>query len=121
MIDVNCEVKKILAEIDDVKAVFYHPQKFNELPVISYYELITKTGLCYDNEEQAQRSYVVIDVWGKSGGECARLAIRIDEVMQNSGWYRSFARDLPPENGICHKNMRFYKQIFLGGMNYANK
>ncbi|MDY3971656.1 MAG: hypothetical protein SOZ28_02965 [Clostridia bacterium] len=112
MVDVNKIVREILETIDGVTVTFYHPDKFNNLPVISYYELTTTTGMCFDNEEQAQSSGVEIDIWGKGGGECSRLAIKVDKAMQNDGWYRELSRDMPPENNIFHKTMRFSKEIF---------
>lgn len=113
MVDVNRIVREILSGIDGVKVTYYHPDKFNELPVLSYYELTTTTGMCYDNAERAQRSNVAIDVWAKCTADCARIAIEVDASMQKSGWYREFSRDLPPEDNIYHKSMRFYKQIFF--------
>ena len=113
MLDVNKIIRDILGNIDGVKVTFYHPGEFNVLPIISYYELTTNTGLCYDNAEQAQKSSVVIDIWGKGGGECSRLAIEVDKLMQNGGWYREFSRDMPPEDGIYHKSMRYQKEIYF--------
>jgi hypothetical protein len=112
MVDVNKIIREILETLEGVKVTFYHPKQFNTLPVISYYELTTTTGLCYDNEEQAQRSDVEIDIWGKSGGECARIAVQADKAMQKYGWYREMSRDMPPEGNINHKTMRFSKEIF---------
>ena len=113
MLDVNKIVRDTLENIDGVKVTFYHPQEFNVLPIISYYELTTNTGLCYDNAEQAQKSSVVIDIWGKSGSECSRLAVEVDKHMQKCGWYREFSRDMPSEDGIYHKTMRFFKEIYF--------
>lgn len=112
MVDVNQITRKILETLDGVKVTFQHPKEFNPLPIISYYELITATGMCYDNAEQAQYSNVQIDIWGKGGGECSRLAVKVDDVMQSNGWCRELSRDMPPENNIYHKTMRFSKEIF---------
>lgn len=113
MVDVNNEVKKILAAVDGVNSVYYHPDSFNSLPVISYYDLATNTGLCYDNAEYSQCSDAAIDIWGKSGAQCARIAVSVDKAMQDSGWKRELSRDMPPEDGVYHKTMRFYKQIYF--------
>ena len=40
------------------------------MPMISYYELMTTTGFCYDNAERSQGSNVEIDI---RGGGYARL------------------------------------------------
>ena len=113
MVDVNRIVREILQGIDGVKVTYYHPDTFNKMPVLSYYELTTTTGFCADNAEQAQRSNIVIDVWAKRAADCSRIAIEVDAAMQADNWYREFSRDLPPEDGIYHKSMRFYKQIFF--------
>lgn len=113
MVDVNNEVKKILAAVDGVNLVYYHPDSFNSLPVISYYDLSTNTGLCYDNAEYSQSSNAAVDIWAKSGAQCSRIAVNVDEVMQNNGWKRELSRDMPPEDGVYRKTMRFYKQIYF--------
>lgn len=112
MVDVNKIVREILETLDGIKVTFFHPKAFNSLPIISYYELTTTTGLCYDNAEQAQCSNIQVDIWGTGGGECSRLAVRVDEVMQKNGWCRELSKDMPPENNIYHKTMRFSKEIF---------
>lgn len=112
MIDVNEVVRRVLKGMPDIKVTYYHPSAFNDMPIVSYYELVTTTGMCYDNAEQAQNSSVAIDVWGKSAAECGRIAIDVDKAMQDNGWYRDFSRDMPPEDNIYHKTMRFKKEIF---------
>ncbi len=113
MINVNREVRNILKAVEGVKIVYYHPDEYNKLPIISHYELTTTTGMRYDNAEQAQKTYVSVDVWGKSADECTDFAIKADKLMQDAGWYREFSMDLPPENKIYHKSMRFFKEIFF--------
>lgn len=113
MLDVNRVVREILETIDGVTVTFQQPDKFNKLPAISYYELITTTGMCYDNTEQAQKSNVQIDIWAKKGGTCSRIAVEVDAAMQMEGWYRELSRDMPPENEVYHKTMRFSKEIYF--------
>lgn len=113
MVDVNKIVREILETLDGIKVTFFHPKAFNSFPTISYYELTTTTGLCYDNAEQAQSSNMQIDIWSKSGGECSRIAVKVDEAMQSNGWCRELSRDMPPENGICQKTMRFKKELYF--------
>lgn len=115
MVDVNKIVRDILVSmnLENVAICFYHPDEKQKLPVISYYENTTTTGFCCDNAEQAQNSNVSIDVWANGGGECSRIAIQVDKAMQSAGWYRELSRDMPPDDGIRHKAMRFSKQIYL--------
>lgn len=112
MLDANKAVKEILETVG-VKVTFYHPQSFNDLPVISYHDLADTTGMCYDNAEQAQVTSMAVDIWGSGGGECARLAIKVDAAMQEDNWRRELSMDMPPEDGVYHKTMRFKKQIFF--------
>lgn len=113
MIDVNIEVRAVLDNLEGITVTYRHPEKFNKLPAVSYYEITTTTGLCYDNKEQAQKSYVAVDVWSGKADKCADFAIKADKLMQDAGWYREFSMDLPPENKIYHKSMRFFKEIFF--------
>ncbi len=117
MVDVNEMVRNILKTIDGVTVKFYHPEQFVKLPVITYYEIGNTTGMCADNEEWGQKTYIAVDIWCKGGGECSRLAVKVDGVMQNHGWYRELSHDMPKETKgkitVCRKNMRFYKHIFF--------
>lgn len=113
MIDVNKEVRKILNTLEGVTVTYFHPEENNALPVVSYYEITTKTGFCCDNAEAAQKSYIALDIWAHSGAESSKIAIDCDGVMQRSGWTREFSADLPPENDVYHKSMRFFKEIFF--------
>ena len=115
MVDVNKIIRDILVSmnLEDVTVCFYHPDEEQELPVISYYENTTTTGFCYDNAEQAQNTAVSIDIWANGGGECSRIAIQVDTAMQAAGWYRELSRDMPPENGVRHKAMRFSTQVYF--------
>ncbi len=113
MINVNVMIDDILKQLKNIKVVSYHPEEFNEIPVVSYYEIASPTGFRADNQEWAQKSYIAIDIWAHSIGECGEIAIEIDRIMQAEGWYREMSTDMPPENNIYQKNMRFYKQIFF--------
>lgn len=113
MIDVNAQIREILKNVPSVAVTFHSPNKANKLPVISYYELATVTGLCYDNREQGQKSSVQIDIFAKSGSECSKIAIEVDKLMQNEGWYRELSMDIPPEENVYHKTMRFSKNIYF--------
>lgn len=122
MVDVNRITREILTAATTAKVVFQSPQEINALPVVSYFELATTTGACYDNAEMAQRSSIQIDVWGRSGAECADIAIKIDTAMQKGGWHRTICMDMPPETGLAvtpvnakiyRKTMRYSTKIIL--------
>lgn len=112
MINAVSIVKEILDGLD-CEVIFYHPQDKYKPPVVSIYEMTTNTGFAFDNAEQAQLSYIAVDVWGNSFNECTEIAIQADSLMQAEGWKREFSRDLPPEDNVYHKAMRYKKQIFF--------
>lgn len=113
MVDANREVRALLNTIEGVTVTYYVPPEANKFPAVSYYEVATTTGYKYDNAEQAQISAMAIDIWDKSPNGCAKLAIQIDAIMQGAGWYRELSRDMPPEDLVRHKSMRYNKQIFF--------
>ena len=111
MINVHEQVKNILDTVG-VAVRFYHPDETAEMPVISYYEVGTSQGFGYDNAERSQDSRVSVDIWAKSPKDTAELAVRVDSAMQNGGWQRDLSMDIPPDDGVYHKAMRFRKNIF---------
>lgn len=113
MINVNMIINSILKTLNGVKVECQQPEEFNDLPIVSHYEIGSPMGFCADNAEWAQKSYVAIDVWARSVGECGEIAVEVDALMQKEGWKREMSRDMPPDNGVRHKSMRFYKQIFF--------
>ena len=110
MIDVNAEAEKTLSALD-YNVDYYYPQKFNKLPVISFYTLTDNTDFSYDNEDTMQCGTVVVDVWSDKPYECGSVGIEVSDVMTSDGWNREFSRDLLPTDGIYHKTMRFVKEF----------
>lgn len=113
MVDVNTAVRTVLNRVTDAAVRYFHPGEFNALPVISYYELTSGEGLRCDNEEWAQAASVCVDIWGKSGAQCAEIAAKVNAEMQSEGWRRELSRDMPPEDGVYHKAMRYAKMIYF--------
>jgi hypothetical protein len=113
LVDANREVRALLDTIEGVTVTYYVPPEVNRLPAVSYYEVATTTGYKYDNAERAQVSAVAIDIWAATPAKCAEIAISVDAVMQDAGWYRELSRDMPPEDLVRHKSMRYNKQIFF--------
>ena len=110
MIDFNAEAEKILSQLD-CEVVFQYPQKFVNLPVVSYYTLTENVAMKADNTELIQEGYLQIDIWCGKPNDCGRLAVEINELMEDGGWARQFSMDQKREQGdrIYHRTMRFAK------------
>lgn len=113
MIDVNSEAEKTLSALD-YNVVYYYPDSFEKLPVITFYNLTETPDFAADNEEVMQEGCVVVDVWCDTPKQCGDIALEVNEAMIADGWGREFSRDLPPDDsGVYHKTMRFAKSFML--------
>ena len=110
MIDFNAEAEKILSGLD-CEVVFQYPHKFTKLPVVSYYTLTENVAMKADNKELIQEGYLQIDIWSGKPCDCGRLAVEINDLMENGGWARQFSMDLKREDNdrVYHRTMRFAK------------
>ncbi|MGN0149011.1 MAG: hypothetical protein ACI4C7_02010 [Clostridia bacterium] len=110
MRDINLELKKSLEDLS-CKLVYQHPDGFNELPVVSFYNLTESVSLAYDNEEQLQDGVMQLDIWAKLPAECGSIAIEINRLLTKDGWCRQFSMDIPKQNGerAYHRTMRYIK------------
>ncbi len=113
MTDVNAEAEKTLSKLD-YTVEYYYPKKFNDLPVISFYNLTENPDFSADNNEVVQSGCVVVDIWADEPSDCGKIAVEVNDVMTADNWSREFSRDLPPDNsGVHHKTMRFSKDFLL--------
>lgn len=113
MIDVNAEAEKTLSALN-CKITYYYPEEFNDLPIVSFYNLTEKPDFSSDNEEDIQSGTVVVDVWAEESSDCGKIAVEVNEVMTADGWNREFSRDLPPDgSGVYHKTMRYVRDFVL--------
>ncbi len=113
MIDVNLEAEKSLSAVECEK-VYQYPQKFNKLPVISYYTISEKGAFYTDNSEHVQEGHIQIDVWSDAGAECGRLSVKVNDALTSDGWVREMSMDVPKrEEKIYHRTMRFQKYFTL--------
>lgn len=108
MIDVNAEAEKTLSKLD-CNVEYYYPEKFNDLPVVSFYNLTENSDFSYDNEEVIQSGTVQVDIWADKPDESGEISIQVNDIMTADDWCREFSRDLGKQNGIYHKTMRFTK------------
>ncbi len=112
MIDVNAEAEKTLLKLD-CKIELYYPEKFNDLPVVSFYNLTETPDFSSDNEEDIQGGTVVVDIWSDTPSDCGSIGLQVYKVMNADGWNREFSRDLGKTDGVYHRTMRFKKYFIL--------
>lgn len=112
MIDVNAEAEKTLLNLD-CRVEYYYPKKFNDLPVVSFYNLTEKPDFSSDNEEDIQSGTVVVDVWADNPQDCGNIGLQVNKLMKSDGWEREFSRDIEPNGGVYHRTMRFTKFFIL--------
>lgn len=115
MLDVNSELKKSLENLS-CKLVYQHPDGFNSLPVVSYYNLTETVSFAADNEELLQDGIMQLDIWAKTPADCAKIAAKINTLLTADGWSRQHSMDIPKQQGerAYHKTMRYIK-TFEGG------
>jgi hypothetical protein len=112
MIDVNLVLNSELKELPYPSA-FYYPSEKAKLPCISYYGLHDEKSFSSDNNGGFQESYVSVDVWAKTPAQCSKIAIEVEELLSQKGWVRENMRDIAPEGGVYHKNMRFVRTFII--------
>ncbi|MBR1737891.1 MAG: hypothetical protein IJ736_12915 [Firmicutes bacterium] len=108
MIDLKKDVYEKLAECG-VETVYFFPENFGKLPVISYYELENAdSGYC-GSEIISDISFQV-DVWAKNALRVSEICLSVDEKMSEIGFRRAFAQDLN-EDSVCRKTMRYSAKV----------
>lgn len=110
MVDVNKEAEKALSSLP-YTICFYYPERFNALPVISFYNLSERGAFGYDDTEVISRGRVQVDVWSDTPADCGKIAIEAAEAMISHGWTREMSMDVPKTDGIYHRTLRFVKDF----------
>lgn len=110
MLNLKPEILKLLKQLD-VKTNYYYPQNFNQLPIVTYYELENRTLLTSaDGEELLSEVTYSIDVWSKES--TSEISIQIDKLMRSIGFRRTSSNDLfEPDTKINHKVLRYSGQV----------
>lgn len=111
------QILKKLEEISNVEVSYFYPQKWSELdkkPAISYYEMDNSMSSKADDDEYSSNISIQVDIWAKSSSKCSKLAIEVNEKMEDLEFERTLAMDLfEQETKIYHKTMRFEKEEIL--------
>lgn len=114
MINLKPQILKKLKEISDVEVSYFYPQDWAKLPAISYYEMDNSIASKADDEEYSSNIAIQIDIWAKSSSQCSKLAIQVNEKMEDLEFERTLAVDLfEQDTNIYHKTMRFEKEEIL--------
>lgn len=114
MINLKPQILKKLKEISDTEVSYFYPQDWSKLPAISYYEMDNSMASKADDEEYSSNIAIQIDIWSKSSSQCSKLAIQVNEKMEDLEFERTLAVDLfEQETKIYHKTMRFEKEEIL--------
>lgn len=122
MVDVNEEIEAALADLS-CTACYQYPADFNDLPVVSFYNLTERPDFGSDNEEDIQMGWAQLDVWGDYPKDVGSLAIEVHKAMTAAGWTREFSMDVPSrtrmENNVeirtdvFHRTMRYVKDFSI--------
>ena len=117
MINLKPQVLKKLEEITDVEVSYFYPQKWSNLdkkPAISYYEMYNSVSSRADDDEYSSNIAIQVDIWAKSSSKCSKLAVEVNEKMEELEFERTLSTDLfEQETNIYHKTMRFEKEEIL--------
>ncbi len=117
MINLKPQIYEKLKEISDVEVSYYYPQKWNNLdkkPAVSYYEIDNSVSSKADDEEYSSNIAIQIDIWAKNPSRCSKIAIEVNEKMEELEFERTLAVDLfEQETNIYHKTIRFEKEEIL--------
>lgn len=113
MIDINKDFEQLLKSTE-YNVAYQFPKQGNELPIITYYEASNTGGFSADNQEWGMISAFVVDIWAITPKQTGDIGVKVDEVLQQSGWRREFAANLPREtdSDVYHRTMRYVKEIF---------
>lgn len=113
MIDVNRIAESLLSQVG-VPIFYNYPERFNETPVISFYNLSDTAGFHADCDEWAQVARVQVDIWADRAKDTGSIGIDVDRVMQAEGWTREYAADMPKQTDqqLFHRTLRFAKEIY---------
>lgn len=110
MTDINKDVQRVLEALP-YTVTFSHPERFNKLPVISFYDIHTGGSFSADNSMQIYTGRVVVDVWAKDPAKAGMISSEITKAMNAGGWWCELNRFADKTDGIYHRTMRFGKNF----------
>lgn len=108
MIDINTEAEKALSALP-YKLVFSHPEAWNELPAVSFYDIAAGGVFSNDNLPGFIDGLVAVDVWTREPSQAGTIALEITAVMEADGWRCEMNRFADKTDGIYHRALRFGK------------
>ena len=109
-VDINKEAESILAKLP-YTSVFYRPEQWNRLPVISFYDIHTSGTFDTDNAEDIYKGLLVVDVWTDNPADGAKIADEVTDAFDAAGWWRELNRFVDKTDGVIHRTLRFGKEF----------
>ena len=110
MINLREKVFEKLSELKTegiVQDVFFsYPNSFTKLACISFYEANNSIHKMADDKECLSEVNYVVDIWASTSIESGKVALSVNEKLEELGFLREVSYDVPEEN-IRHKFMRF--------------
>lgn len=106
MMDFHSRLRNLITPVvGDVKVVYEMFRKREDIPCISYQEMLNG---CFFHGDTLQYSDIAyrINVWAESIKEVQELCIKIDDVLQNNGFTRVASNELT-EGGLVYKSMTY--------------
>lgn len=99
--------EEIVTALETIAETYqFHPDTFNTLPLISFYEIDNSEAQHADNEEIASRLEYVIDIW--SNTSTTSLTNQVNTKMQELGFKRTKCTDMyEKDTKIRHTHMKF--------------
>ncbi len=110
--DINEEAEKSLKKTG-YNVVFYYPQSFSTLPVISFYTLKECGTFACDNREYFRDGTISADIWAKTPKQAVQIYADVRRCLCKDGWTEIFSADIPRgEKNVYHRSARFTKSFY---------
>lgn len=108
--DINREAEKLLSKLPYNLSYFY-PDSFNDFPLVSFYDISTKSSFDTDNKKACIRGYIQVDIWSTEPSQTAKIAEETEELAEADGWWCELNMSIDKTDGVYHRTMRLGKEF----------
>lgn len=105
MIDFKLQAATVLTVANFAPVYYWSPPSDANVPCVTYYEADHRGAAWADNSRTAEVAVIVVDVWARDS--TSNMANKVDVAMIANGWLLDFCADIPPQDGVQQKSMRF--------------
>lgn len=110
--DIYTYLTSIENEIAGLKVYQTQPEKFTELPVVTFYVANNSVERFIDNEIAYQDITITIDIWSKTSSQGSNILNKVETIMREKNYSLDFSADIPNiDENINHINCRFTTKI----------